>query len=575
MTSPAAFLQEVQDNFLPAWFGPKAASPFLDYGLTHSISEASGIPEPSLRLLLTILAGYPIAILYRLIFLNKTSSIIGQSARNSFFLATGLLLSYYFNSFDIIHPLTTAVGTWLICRVVAAVAPKNRSLASTVSFLFNFGYLLTSYKYAATEDYDICYTMQQCVQCLRMIGYGMDFMDGQPKSASKKKDAVAADALADLVEEKKATTPAAKAEKGPATVTVAPSPAAVTSVRDKTPISFGRDIALAELPSLAETLAYAFFPFAFLVGPQFSFSLYKKFISMELFSVAVPASAGQAQVREAAAATANGIPQGSLRYATRCFSLGVFYLGLGQVLGGYFPTAALLGKAFLERSFLERVFIFWWTGKTVLNKYLGIWTIAEGPCVLSGITFNGYDAQGKPEWDGLRNVNPLNYEFATSLTQIVTSFNMNTNFWAKLYVFKRLRFLGNKNLSALGVLLFLAIWHGTHLGYFFCFGLEFMDMETERRMSVRFGRPINAFIARQTGVAHAVAKAAWGVVTWLLTTSALYFAAVPFDLLQLDKSVAAVQAINYLGIYVMLGLLFLDIFLSVVMPKTKTKTKTE
>ncbi|KAF9968722.1 hypothetical protein BGZ70_009644 [Mortierella alpina] len=571
-----ALLHQVHETYLPAWFGPKPPAAFLDYGLTQSLSEASGIPEPSLRLLLTILAGYPVSFIYRLIFLNKTSSIIGESARNWFFLSTGFLLSYYFNSFDIIHPLTTCIGTWLICKVVGAIAPKNRSLASTVAFVFNFGYLLTSYKYAATEDYDICYTMQQCVQCLRMIGYGMDFMDGQPKTLSKKQQAAAvgAETLATLVEDVK--THPSKADQGIDHVIVAPSPAAVVPVREKTPISFGRDIALAQLPSLAETIGYGFFPFAFLVGPQFSFSLYKKFISMELFNVPVPASAGRDEAKAAAAATANGIPQGSLRYALRCFSLGVFYLGLGQVLGGYFPTAALLGKAFLERPFLERVFIFWWTGKTVLNKYLGIWTIGEGPCVLSGITFNGYDAQGRPEWDGLRNVNPLNYEFATSLTQIVTSFNMNTNFWAKLYIFKRLRFLGNKNLSALGVLLFLAVWHGTHIGYFFCFGLEFMDMETERRLSVRFGRPINAFIARQQGVVHAVLKGLWGVITWLLTTSALYFAAVPFDLLQMDKSLAAIRAIDYLGIYVMVGLLFLDIGLSVVMPKKRSKSvKTE
>ncbi|KAG0257909.1 hypothetical protein BG011_003679 [Mortierella polycephala] len=567
-------LHQVHETYLPAWFAPKAPAPFLDYGLTHSISEASGVPEPSLRLLLTILAGYPIAIFYRLIFLNKTSSIIGESARNFFFMVTGVLLSYYFNSFDIIHPLTTCVGTWLICRVFGAIAPKNRAMASGLSFIFNFGYLLTSYKYAATEDYDICYTMQQCVQCLRMIGFGMDFMDGQPKTASKKRDVAAADSLATLVEEKKSHP--SKADHGPNHVVVAPNAAAVTVVREKTPISFGRDIALPQLPSLAETIAYAFFPFAFLVGPQFSFSLYRKFITMELFNVPMPASAGREEAKAAAAATANDIPQGSLRYAARCFALGLFYLGLGQVLGGYFPTIALLGKAYLERPFLERVFIFWWTGKTVLNKYLGIWTIGEGPCVLSGITFNGYDAQGRPEWNGLRNVNPLKYEFATSLTQIVSSFNMNTNYWAKLYVFKRLIFLGNKNLSALGVLLFLAVWHGTHIGYFFCFGLEFMDMETERRMSARFGRSINAFIAKQSGVVHVVLTAAWSITTWLLTTSALYFAAVPFDLLQMDKSLAAIRSINYLGIYVMLGLLFLDIFLSIVMPKKRSKSiKTE
>ncbi|KAF9902518.1 hypothetical protein EC991_004810 [Linnemannia zychae] len=345
-----SILRQAHEQVLPAWFAPKPAAPYLDYGLTSTLSQNSGIPEPSLRLLLTVLAGYPISIFYRLIFLNKTSSIVGESARNSFFLVSGLLMSYFFNSFDIIHPLTTCVGTWLICRVVALVAPKNRSLASSLSFVFNFGYLLTSYKYAATEEYDICYTMQQCVQCLRMIGYGMDFMDGQPKSA--KKPAVA-------TEEKKIETPAP-----------APAPAAPAAAgRDKTPISFGRDIALAKLPTLAETIGYAFFPFAFLVGPQFSFSLYKKFISMELFNVPIPASAaGSDEAKAAAAATANGIPQGSLRYATRCFFLGVFYLGLGQVLGGFFPTAALLGKAFLERSFLERVFIFWWTGKTILNK---------------------------------------------------------------------------------------------------------------------------------------------------------------------------------------------------------------
>jgi lysophospholipid acyltransferase 5 len=86
---------------------------------------------------------------------------------------------------------------------------------------------------------------------------------------------------------------------------------------------------------------------------------------MALFDVPVPAGKNDGS---STASTANGIPQGSLRYATRCFVLGVFYLGLGQVLGSYFPTEALLGKAFLERPYFEKVFIFWWTGKTILNK---------------------------------------------------------------------------------------------------------------------------------------------------------------------------------------------------------------
>ncbi|KAG0242322.1 hypothetical protein BGW41_004536 [Actinomortierella wolfii] len=558
--------QQLHESVLPAWFAPRPAHPFLDYGMTRSLSEATGVPEPSLRLLLTVLAGYPISIVYRLIFLNKTSTIIGEHARNWFLVVMGLLMSFYFNSLDIVHPLTTAIGTWLICKVVATVAPRNRALASSVSFLFNFGYLLTSYKYSATEEYDICYTMQQCVQCLRMIGYAMDFMDGQPKSKKKTSDDSTSTSSSSGQQQPK--------EKNPADVVAPPAAVAQAPIpREKTPISFGRDIALPVLPTLPETIGYAFFPFAFLVGPQFSFSLYKKFITMDLFSVPVPATAGKDEIN-AARATANGIPQGSLRYATRCFFLGIFYLGIGQVLNGFFPTIALLGKAYAERPLLEKVFIYWWTGKTILNKYLGIWTIAEGPCVLSGLTFNGYDQQGRPEWDGLRNVNPVGYEFATSLSQVISSFNMNTNHWAKLYVFKRLRFLGNKNLSALGVLLFLAVWHGTHPGYFICFGLEFLDMETERRLRLRVGKPVQQWLDKKEGAVGKMLRALWATFTWTLTTSALYFACIPFDLLKFDKSMIAMGAIHFMGFWIMITLLISDIFLSIVLPKKK-KAKTE
>ena len=71
------------------------------------------------------------------------------------------------------------------------------------------------------------------------------------------------------------------------------------------------------------------------------------------------------------------------------------------------------------------------------------------------------------------------YEFATRLQDIITNFNINTNAWMKIYVMKRLRFLGNKELSQLGALLFLALWHGMYFGYFAAFIMEFLDMMIE------------------------------------------------------------------------------------------------
>lgn len=49
------------------------------------------------------------------------------------------------------------------------------------------------------------------------------------------------------------------------------------------------------------------------------------------------------------------------------------------------------------------------------------------------------------------------------------------------YIFKRLRFLGNKNLSHFLTLMFLALWHGLFVGYFACFTGEFVIMMIEKQ----------------------------------------------------------------------------------------------
>jgi lysophospholipid acyltransferase 5 len=49
-------------------------------------------------------------------------------------------------------------------------------------------------------------------------------------------------------------------------------------------------------------------------------------------------------------------------------------------------------------------------------------------------------------------------------------------------VFKRLKFLGNKILSQVATLLFLAIWHGLHSGYIICFSMEFIIVNVEKQV---------------------------------------------------------------------------------------------
>lgn len=52
------------------------------------------------------------------------------------------------------------------------------------------------------------------------------------------------------------------------------------------------------------------------------------------------------------------------------------------------------------------------------------------------------------------------------------------------HVFKRLKFMGNKLLSQMFTLLFLAVWHGLHSGYLICFSMEFIIVNVEKQVTM-------------------------------------------------------------------------------------------
>jgi lysophospholipid acyltransferase 5 len=51
-----------------------------------------------------------------------------------------------------------------------------------------------------------------------------------------------------------------------------------------------------------------------------------------------------------------------------------------------------------------------------------------------------------------------------------------------MYVFKRLKWIGNKNVSHFLSLIFVSIWHGVWPGYFICFSFEFISVLAERQV---------------------------------------------------------------------------------------------
>jgi len=106
-------------------------------------------------------------------------------------------------------------------------------------------------------------------------------------------------------------------------------------------------------------------------------------------------------------------------------------------------------------------------------------------CITFGLTYNGKNPDGSARWDGCANVKLRRFETATQFNHYILSFNINTNHWCAEYIYKRLKFLGSKIYSQILTLLFLALWHGFHSGYYHCFFMEFVVMYFERDVSMQ------------------------------------------------------------------------------------------
>ncbi|KAI8334729.1 MBOAT, membrane-bound O-acyltransferase family-domain-containing protein [Chlamydoabsidia padenii] len=460
--------------------------------ISYTIYWLTGIPESTARLLITVILAYPVAVQYNSLYMRHpketTNTTTTTMDRNTFVLLSGLALSFFFNGFEIYHSLLTVGLSYGICYMVGEQWQQRR-LAGSMVWVLNAVYLLAGYYYTSSEDYDISWTMPQCILCLRLMGFAFDYMDGVTK----------------LV---------------PTTTTIANNPQ---------PMSFDADTALSNLPPPAQVGAYCFFPAAFLVGPQFSFSLYRRWVDNPLFL-------GK-QVTDW-----DETYKGQQRYMVRCILLAILYLGLQQLVGAAFTSSSLLSHDYQQLPFLQRCWHLLVTGKFVYGKYIGIWLLTEGACVLFGITYDGEDKEGRARFGGLANTLPLKYETATSIDDIIGSFNINTNMWVKYYVFKRLKFLGNKHISQAASLFFLAIWHGFHLNYFITFTLEFFYTQCEAVFRRRLSPSIRSLAERNPLYFYL-----WTAFTWSACSITINYAVIGFDILKVSKAWTAYKSVYFIG----------------------------
>ena len=93
----------------------------------------------------------------------------------------------------------------------------------------------------------------------------------------------------------------------------------------------------------------------------------------------------------------------------------------------HFANAAP-GKPFLWHLYLTTLDCF-----RIRTRFYFIWIIADSINNLAGLGFNGYDEFGRPRWDLVTNIYPMDIEFALNMREVATRWNAQSSNWLRRY----------------------------------------------------------------------------------------------------------------------------------------------
>jgi len=225
--------------------------------------------------------------------------------------------------------------------------------------------------------------------------------------------------------------------------------------------------AIEELPSLLEMLSHSFFIGGYFVGPQFPMKKYREFVSPSY---------------------QDSLPGSPHSYGFKRLGLGLCYMVVHVVGSLYLPADWPASDSFYNSWLVTKLLLLPIWCRFILAKYLFAWLSAEGVCIISGLAFNGVKEGGFIDWKGCANVKVARLEGSRKFGHVIESFNINTNNWVAVYVYKRLKFMGSRTISQVVTLLFLAVWHGFHSGYYLTFLNEFLTVKVEREFLAIWSR---------------------------------------------------------------------------------------
>ncbi|MFH4979698.1 hypothetical protein AB6A40_006407 [Gnathostoma spinigerum] len=190
-------------------------------------------------------------------------------------------------------------------------------------------------------------------------------------------------------------------------------------------------------------------------------------------------------------------------------------------------------------------------------QYYFAWLLADAVCNISGLGFNGYDAQGVPRWGLVSNVIPYKVEMALSFKDTLDSWNISTTNWLRRISYDRTP----ENMRIVATYLLSALWHGFFLGYYITFltGALFTVAARSVRRCLRH---------RFQG--STVSRRFYDFLTFITTKIALAYVTFPFVTMHLNPGLMIYRRLYF---FMHLLSLFAIIILPVILPPEKRSSK--
>jgi len=144
------------------------------------------------------------------------------------------------------------------------------------------------------------------------------------------------------------------------------------------------------------------------------------------------------------------------------------------------------------------------------------------------------------------------YEGCTRFGHYIDSFNTNTNAWSAQYIYKRAAFLGSRQASQAITLIFLALWHGFHSGYYMTFFMEFAIMVLEKELQSMLDK--SQLYGKVSS--SAVFKVIMFIVLKIYVTVFMGYALIPFTLLNFSRWWPVYKTLYFSGFILFLPWMF-------------------